>query len=81
MDYLACIDEDNDIKFHNQPHILFYMIAVADYIKIQGKSPQKLLKKVAIRYTRKGLIDIDRIAIPCSHALGFITLHKGIALM
>lgn len=38
------------------------MIAVADYIKIPGKSLQEPLKKSAIKYARKNLIDIDYVA-------------------
>lgn len=47
---------------HNQLHVLFDVIAVADYIKIPGKSLQEPLKKAAIRYARKNLIDIDYVA-------------------
>lgn len=46
---------------HNQLHVLFDVIAVADYIKIPGKSLQEPLKKAAIRYARKNLIDIDYV--------------------
>lgn len=46
----------------NQLHVLLEVIAVADYIKIPGKSLQEPLKKAAIRYARKNLIDIDYVA-------------------
>lgn len=45
----------------NQLHILFDVIAVADYIKIPGKSLQEPLKKSAIKYARKNLIDIEYV--------------------
>lgn len=58
-------DNMNDIQIdegHNQLHVLLDVIAVADYIKIPGKSLQEPLKKSAIKYARKNLIDIDYVA-------------------
>lgn len=46
----------------NQLHVLLDVITVANYIQIPGKSLQEPLKKVAIRYARKNLIDIDYVA-------------------
>lgn len=41
--------------------MLLNVIAVADFLKIPGKSLQEPLKKAAIRYARKNLIDIDYV--------------------
>ncbi|KAF3762991.1 hypothetical protein M406DRAFT_331564 [Cryphonectria parasitica EP155] len=62
-----CVDEGNDIKFpeiedeENALNILLEIIVVADQLKVPEMSLQEGLKKRAMKYARKGLINLDYV--------------------